>query len=248
MSTMRTILATLLALALCAPLYAAPKISHETVQSGGAARRYALYVPEGLPAEPVPLLLTFHGSGRDGKSLVERWTKLADQHKFVVAGLEAKDPQSWLIPVDGPELQRALVEALRGRYAIDPRRIYLFGHSAGAAFVLQLGLIESEYFAAVALHAGSFRDPSDFNLLGFVKRLTPFKIIVGDQDPFFSLSSVNSTVEQFRKRGLPVDLEVVKRHDHDYYGKAQKFNESAWAFLSPHKLEADPKFKEYNFR
>jgi poly(3-hydroxybutyrate) depolymerase len=245
---MRTPLAALLACALAAPALAAPKIPLENLPYKGESRPYALYVPADLPAGPVPLLLTFHGSGRDGKSLVEKWTKLADRHKFIVAGLHSKDPQGWLIPVDGPGLQQALVEALRSKYPIDPRRIYLFGHSAGASFSLQLGLIESEYFAAVALHAGAFREASDFSLLGYVKRMTPFKVIVGDRDPFFPVASVENTVESFRKRGLPVDLEVVKFHDHDYYGKAQKFNEAIWTFLSAHKLESDPKFQEYDFR
>jgi poly(3-hydroxybutyrate) depolymerase len=245
---MKTPLAALLACALAAPALAAPKISLENLSYKGETRPYALYVPADLPAGPVPLLLTFHGSGRDGKSLVQKWTKLADQHKLIVAGLHSKDSQVWQIPVDGPDLQKALVEALRSRYPIDPRRIYLFGHSGGASFSLQLGLIESEYFAAVAVHAGAFREPADFNLLTYVKRLIPFKIIVGDRDPFFSVASVEKTAEAFRKRGLPVDLELVKYHDHDYYGKAQKFNESAWAFLSGHKLESDPKFKEYAFQ
>ena len=245
---MRTVLAALLACALAAPALAAPKIPLETLQHKGEARPYALYVPADLPAGPVPLLLTFHGSGRDGKSLVEKWTKLADKHKFIVAGVHSKDPQGWLIPVDGPDLQRALVEALQSKYPIDPRRIYLFGHSGGASFSLQLGVIESEYFAAVAVHAGAFREPAAFNLLGYVKRLTPFKVLVGDRDPFFSVASVEKTVEAFRQRGLPVDFEVVKFHDHDYYAKAQKFNEAIWTFLSAHKLESDPKFQEYHFR
>ncbi|HYH47858.1 MAG TPA: PHB depolymerase family esterase, partial [Thermoanaerobaculia bacterium] len=229
-------------------LAASAKITIETLEHKGGARTYALYVPADLPAGPVPLLLTFHGSGRDGKSLVQPWTRLADQHKFVIAGLESKDPQAWQIPVDGPALQQALVEALRARLPIDPRRVYLFGHSGGASFALQLGLIESEYFTAVAVHAGSFRNPADFNLLTYVKRLIPFKVLVGDQDPFFTVASVTNTVEQFRKRGLPVDFEVVKRHDHDYYFRAKKFNEAIWTFLSAHRLESDPKYKEYNFQ
>jgi len=49
-----------------------PKITKETIEFGGKKRAYYLYVPENLPSKP-PLILTLHGSSRDGSSLVEKW-------------------------------------------------------------------------------------------------------------------------------------------------------------------------------
>ncbi|HEY7215179.1 MAG TPA: hypothetical protein VIC28_11150, partial [Thermoanaerobaculia bacterium] len=50
---------------LAAPALAKPNIAKEKLDFAGASRTYYLYVPEGLPEkQPVPLLLTFHGSGR----------------------------------------------------------------------------------------------------------------------------------------------------------------------------------------
>ena len=44
--------------------------------------------------------------------------------------------------------------------------MYLFGHSAGAGQALYLSLLESEYFAATAVHAGALRTEDDRNISG----------------------------------------------------------------------------------
>lgn len=38
------------------------------------------------PGTPVPLLITLHGSSRNGLSLVEKWKELADKEGFIVVG------------------------------------------------------------------------------------------------------------------------------------------------------------------
>ncbi len=49
------------------------------------------------------------------------------------------------------------LKSLKTKYPINPRRVYLFGHSAGAIFALHMSLMESQYFAAAAVHAGALR-------------------------------------------------------------------------------------------
>ncbi len=231
---------------LAAPAFAKPSIVKEKLDHAGMSRTYYLYVPEGAAEkQPMPLLLTFHGSGRNGKSLVEKWTKLADANGFIVAGLDAKNSEGWAIPEDGPDAVKALVDALRARYPVDEARVYIFGHSAGAVFGLKLGLLESGYFAAVAVHAGSFRQADVFQTLRLATRKIPFKIIVGDRDNFFPLSSVKATAEALQKEGFTVDLEVVRGHDHWYYDRAQRFNESVWQFMKDQKLTSPPNYIQY---
>src|SRR5215208_4962283 len=153
------------------------KTSKETLTSGGKQRTYYLFVPESVrpvaagksteskglegkgSAVQAPLLITLHGSGHDGKSLVSYWDRLAKKEGFVVVGPDAVNPEGWRSPVDGPDFLHELVDSLSARLPIDPRRIYLFGHSAGAVFALNLSLMESEFFAATAVHAGSWRRP-----------------------------------------------------------------------------------------
>jgi hypothetical protein len=72
-------------------------------------------------------------------------------------------------------------------------------------------------------------------------------MIVGDRDSFFSVASVEATAVAFREHDMPVEVEVVKGHDHWYYSRAKVFNESAWEFLARHELSQPPRFTEYAY-
>lgn len=79
----------LILLLVALPLYAA-KVEKQTITSRGATRAYYLFVPDGLdPAKPVPLIVTLHGSGRNGASLVDKWKALAQKEKIILAGPDA---------------------------------------------------------------------------------------------------------------------------------------------------------------
>jgi poly(3-hydroxybutyrate) depolymerase len=224
-------------------------LSMETMVSQGNKRTYYLFVPGGITAErPAALILLLHGSGRNGSSLVNLWKDIASREKVVLAGPDALDPKGWSSPLDGPEFLHDLVEALRAKYPIDPRRMYLFGHSAGAVFAINMALLESEYFAAAAVHAGAFRDPGEFSPIESAQRKTPISIQVGDKDQFFSVADVKATSDALKEHGFEVEVTIVKRHDHWYYDLAPKINEAAWDFLKKHQLGADPHYERYNYR
>lgn len=58
---------------------AADKMTKETFVSGGQTRTYYLLSPAAAKkAAPAPLLVLLHGSGRDGRSLLEKWEPLAE--------------------------------------------------------------------------------------------------------------------------------------------------------------------------
>src|SRR5262249_61761714 len=116
---------------------AADKISQEKLDSQGKKRTYYLMVPDSSKAvSSVPLIVLLHGSGRNGLSLMEKWKELASREGIIIAAPTPRDTAGWQIPGDGPEVIHDLGEALRAKYPINPRRIYLFGHSAGAVFPL----------------------------------------------------------------------------------------------------------------
>jgi poly(3-hydroxybutyrate) depolymerase len=138
-------------------------ITKELITSNGKTRVYYLYVPSTIkPGSPAPLIVMLHGSGRVGMSLVEKWKDLAKKEGFIIAGPDSLDTRVWGMPQDGPDFLRDLVEELKAKYPINPRRVYLFGHSGGAIFALEMSLMESQYFAATAVHAGALaRDDAD---------------------------------------------------------------------------------------
>lgn len=229
------------------PVLAKDDITKELMTSGGKTRVFYLYVPSTLkPDTPAPLLVCLHGSNRTGVTLVEKWKELAKKEGIILAGPDASNLQGWGSPQDGPEFLHELVESLKAKYPINPKRVYLFGHSSGAIFGLEMSLMESQYFAATAIHAGALLK-DDMELIGMAKRKIPISIQVGDSDDYFPLKVVRETRDALTKGGFSVELKEIAGHDHWYYDQAAKFNQTAWDFLKKVELEAAPAYQKYKW-
>jgi len=222
---------------------ASEEISKQDIVSQGK-RSYYLFVPSGLEG-PAPLLITLHGSGSDGLSLVEKWKDLASREGFIVAGPDSYDSQAWTVPEDGPDFLRDLVEELKAKYQVNSRRVYLFGHSGGAVFALNMSMLESGYFAATAIHAGAWRSRAELSLIDYAKRKIPLAIIVGDRDQFFRLSAVKSTTGRLKAKGFEVEMTVIPDHDHRYEDLAPEINEQSWSYLKNYELSEEPEYDQY---
>lgn len=231
-----------------APSYVwAEKITKESISSKGKTRTYYLFVPDKIDAAAsVPLIVLLHGSGRNGLSLVEKWKDLAKKEGVIIVGPDSLDSQGWKIPEDGPDFIHELVEALKAKYPINARRVYLFGHSAGAGQALYLSLLESEYFAATAVHAGALQ-ADDGPYIERAKRKIPISIFVGTNDQFFPLPVVRATRDALNARGFKSELTEIKGRTHWYYDTADEINRSAWEFLKAYALENEPKYEKYLF-
>lgn len=240
--------ASLLAFGVEASAKDAEKIVKSTLASGGKQRTYYLFVPETVkPEKRAPLIVLLHGSGRNGRVLIEHWQKLAEQEGIILAGPDSRDSASWKIPEDGPQFLYDLVEELKAKQAVDGRRVYLFGHSAGAVFGLFMAALESEYFAAVAISAGAMKK-SNYPLLDEAARKTPVALFVGTKDPFFPVGEVRKTRDAFAERGYTVELTEVSGLDHNYYSRSTDINTKSWEFLKKHQLASDAKYKEHEFK
>lgn len=226
------------------------KVVKDSLSFEGRQITYYLFVPEELDqGTPAPLIVTLHGSGRNGQSLVDYWKKLAVKNKLIVVGPDSANRAGWMAPLDGPDAVAALIDYLTTQHNIDGRRIYLFGHSAGASFALILSVLEPDYFAATAIHAGALSDPRTVApFLALPGRKTPVAIWVGDRDAYFPVPIVEKTCEVLRIGGVEVKLDIMKGHDHWYYQLGEKINENAWEFLSQHQLPGDPAYKKHNFK
>jgi poly(3-hydroxybutyrate) depolymerase len=241
------ILVTIIVLFTVSPVFAKDDISKELITSGGKTRVYYLYVPSSLKADSkAPLIVMLHGSNRTGVNLVEKWKDLAKKEGIIIAGPDATDLRGWGSPQDGPDFLHELVEDLKTKQPINPKRVYLFGHSAGASFGLEMSLMEPQYFAATAIHAGAL-PKDDFELIDTAKRKIPISIQVGENDEYFPVEVVRKTRDALKTAGFNVELTEIKNHDHWYYDQAAKFNQTAWDFLKSFELEAEPKYQKYNW-
>lgn len=222
------------------------KVSKESIEYGGRARTYHLYAPSKPDTpRPAPLVFVLHGSGGGGRALVEKWRGLADEKGLIVVGPDSLDRLRWSIPEDGPDLLRDIAGAVGAKHPVDVRRVYLFGHSAGANSALPLGLFESEFFAAVAAHAGGMR-PERYALADYARRKIPFAFFVGADDAL-ALSVARATHQELSRRGFAPLMREIPGHDHDYHARASKINRQVWDFFERHALAEGPRYVQYNW-
>lgn len=220
------------------------KIVKESIVSNQKKRTYYLLVPASVTG-PAPLVVLLHGSGRNGLSLVEKWKDLAIKEGVIIVAPDAAGGDGWITPRDGPAFLHDVTEELKSKYPINPRRIYLFGHSGGAVFALMMSMAESEYFAATAVHAGAFRLRDEFQTIEQARRKIPLAIWVGTVDRFFPLADVRATRDALRAKGFTIDVTEMPGHDHWYYDLAPEINAAAWEFLKRYELSNEPRYAEY---
>ncbi|WP_348261365.1 alpha/beta fold hydrolase [Telmatobacter sp. DSM 110680] len=225
----------LCAILLTFPASAKSRITKLTFDFSEHARVMYVVVPEKPEAMPVVVLL--HGSGRNGEIMAQAWKDLAGQEGFIVAAPDAFDPASWGSLMDPPEFFSAVVEQVKAIHAVDESRIYLFGHSAGAAYALFLAVMDSDLFAATAVHAGALQANPD-GLFEQADRKMPIAIWVGDHDPNFPVDTVEATRRLYAANGYEIKLNLIPNHDHNYYAISDQVNGKAWDFLKGVRLKS----------
>jgi len=231
--------AKLVILSLLLPLLlpgASGVVHKEILKIDGREHVYFVFVPSAAPGPSgAPLLMLLHGSGHDGMSQIDPWKELAAKEGIILVAPNSMVPAKWQAPLDGPEPLIAIADTVRQKYPVDPKRVYLFGHSAGASFSLLLALGRQDYFAAIAVHAGAL-DARAEPLVSQVTRKTPIQIQVGTRDTFFPLADVRHTRDVFVAAGFAFDLKEIPQHDHNYYGISGQVNRAAWDFLKDKRL------------
>jgi polyhydroxybutyrate depolymerase len=146
-----------------------------TLRVGGRDRLARVHVPRGYdPEHSYPLVVNLHGTGATaaGQESASQLSGTADAHGFLVAypqGLRRVGTGfAWNVPgtpafsaagADEAAFVRQLVTTLRGRYCVDPARVYAVGFSGGGRMVSQLACEPGSPFAAVAV-VGGLRAPA----------------------------------------------------------------------------------------
>jgi len=157
----------------------APAASAETVSFGG--RSSNLVVPSGYdPATPAPLIVLLHGYTSSGaaQDAYMGFSAIADEFGFLMLtpdGLidgggssfwNATDAccNFWASTVSDSDFLRGLIGETRSLYNIDPRRIYVTGHSNGGFMSYRMACDHADLVAAIASLAGAtWDDPADCN-------------------------------------------------------------------------------------
>lgn len=203
-----------------------------TVECEGRNFNYLFYAPE--KAGPQPAILLLHGAGDSPEPMVRAWRELAKKEGIALVAPEL--PRKVEFEDIAPKVFRCVMEDAKRRGNLDSARLYVFGNSMGGYLAYDAAMFDSEYFAAVAVHAMGIAPEYD-GILQKASRKTPLAIYIGDRDPLVSLANVRRTRELLEKNGFTVHYVELKNHDHNYYYVAEKVNPDAWAFFRGKSLQ-----------
>jgi dienelactone hydrolase len=181
----------------------------------------------------LPAVLLLHGAGDRAAHMIDAWEHFAAEKKIILLAPEL--PREKKYEEVAPQVFRCVVEDAKQWVRIDSQRVYLFGNSMGGYLAYDAAMFESQYFAAVAVHA--MRIAEEYRgIVERAQRKTPIAIYIGDRDQYFSVDSVRKTRDLLLKAGFPVHYVEMINHDHDYYARSEEINEYAWKFLKENRL------------
>lgn len=216
----------LIALLLGARAPARADLGWRDVACAGGHYRYLLYSPGRHWAVPAVVLL--NGAGGAPEPMIAAWRDLAQREGIALLAPEL--PMVASFETVAPAVFRCEVEDAGHVIPLDRSRIYVFGYSMGGYLAYDAGMLESRFFAAIAVCAMAIA-PEYERIVDSAARHTPVAIYIGDRDPLVSLQRVARTRDLLQARGFPVHYVELPGHDHDYFAATDFINADAWAFL-----------------
>ncbi|MFL5295108.1 MAG: hypothetical protein ACJ798_01875 [Phenylobacterium sp.] len=189
-------------------------VANEPGSRGG----FSLYVPETYtPDRAWPLAVALHGGSGNGRSFLWTWLRDARSHGAIVVSPTSVGA-TWAISgpdPDTPNLLRIL-EAVRGRWTIDPDRMLLTGMSDGGTFSYVSGLEPASPFTHLAPVSAAFHpmlaqmaDPDRIRGL-------PIHVAHGALDWMFPVEMARGASQALAAAGAAVTYREIEDLSHTY--------------------------------
>ena len=181
---------------------------------------YAVQRPVAPADAPPALLIALHGYGQSCKGFIQNFSALAEENVLVVAPQgpnqfywQSNPPKvgfAWLTQFNTDQTRQdlmaylgRLVDKLKNDMEFDPKQVYLFGFSNGAALALRMAVSGSVEPAGVAICCGDL--PVDVEKV--LSERTPFPVWVshGKNDPLVPLDKGKEAERRLIDHGFPVE-------------------------------------------
>lgn len=166
-----------------------------------------VYAPRAACGDvPGPVVIALHGAGGDENMFFDAYgagvlKRLADERGFL-----AVTPSTYGFG-GKPENLTALLDSLANHYAIDRQRVYLLGHSMGAAAAATLAREAPEQVTVACCLAGGATFSAD-------DHPAPILIIAAENDQVIPAARLKPGAEKAIAWGLPVEFRVAPDHGH----------------------------------
>jgi len=197
-------------------------ITHDHNEPGSRGG-FSLYVPEYYtPDRAWPLVMALHGGSGNGRGFLWSWLRDARSHgAILVAPTATGSPptkSTWALmgeDTDSPNLARIL-DSVRSRCNVDPKRLLLTGMSDGGTFCYVTGLESASPFTHLAPVAATFHplmaETADAERL----RGLPVYLVHGRLDWMFPVEVARQTQAALSAAGADVTYRELDDLSHCY--------------------------------
>lgn len=193
-------------------------------RNAAGSRPYRLYVPGSYQGQAMPLIVMLHGCTQSPEDFAAgtRMNEAAEANGFLVAypaqtqAANASKCWNWFNTQEQqrdqgePSLIAGITREIIGQYAIDSRRVYVAGLSAGGAAAAIMGTAYPDLYAAIGVHSGlacgaasdmmsafgAMRQGHSGTILRSVSAPVPAIVFHGDQDTTVHMSNGDAVIAQ----------------------------------------------------
>jgi predicted esterase len=197
-----------------------------TLPAGRGTAPVRLQVPKGLAADkPVPLVVALHGAGGSENLFFDAYgagaiARQCEQRGWLLVATRAGGLLGQAPPV------AAVIDELARRYPVDPKRVYLVGHSLGAMHAVDVAQAAPGRVAAVAALGGGGTVRKPDALKG-----RPVFVACGAED--FALGWARGLAEALEKAGA--DVRWREYPDVEHVAIVQDALKDVFAFFEANK-------------